>query len=181
MMCFEVCLVVDFYCELFGYLFVFGLDIKINIMFNEIVDVILFEQDIVYVVYDFEYVYWFWCILVLSELVFRQFCSSFIGKCSLIYFFWGSVDFVVMCFFGCLVFEYLGGVLNCLDWVICEVYLYEVSSCGFWLGSDVLFYLVFYLYVYLELLGFSSSQVCLVEVGYNVEFYEFILFYDVVW
>lgn len=172
--------VADFYRELFGHLSALGLDIKINTMPNEIVDAIPFEQDTVHAAYDPEYVHRFWRILVLSELVFRQFRSSFIGKCSPIHFFWGSADLAVTRFSGRLAPEHPGGVPNCPDWVTREAYSHEVSSCGFWPGSDALPYPAFYSYVYPEPPGFSSSQVRPAEAGYNAEFHEFILPYDVV-
>jgi hypothetical protein len=61
-----------------------------------------------------------------------------------------------------------------------EAYSHEVSSCGFWPGSDVLPYPVFYAYAYPEPPGFSARRVRPDEAGYNAEFGEFILPYDTV-
>lgn len=69
---------------------------------------------------------------------------------------------------------------NCPDWVTREAYSHEVSSCGFWPGSDALPYPAFYSYAYPEPPGFGSSQVRPAEAAYNTEFHEFILPYDVV-
>lgn len=114
------------------------------------------------------------------EIVFKKFCIGFLGKVSLVYFFWGSFDLVMIRFLGCLVFEYLGGIFFLFDRVICEVYFYEVSFVGFWLGGGGIDSFIFYLYVYLVFDGFYDVLVFLFEVFYSEVLGEFILFYDVV-
>lgn len=68
----------------------------------------------------------------------------------LVQFYWYFFDFVVIWFFGWL-YLFESGIQ--LDW---EVYLYEVIFIGFWLGDDSFLEVVFYGYVYLELIGMNE-------------------------
>lgn len=170
--------VADFYRELFAHLSDLGLNINIHTTPNEVVDAIPFEQDNVHASYDAEYANRFWRTLVQADRVFKQFRSGFIGKCSPVHFFWGSFDLAVTRFSGRPAPEHPGGVPNCPDWVVREAYSHEVSSCGFWPGSDPMPYPVFYAYTYPEPPGFSTAQVRPDKAGYDTAFREFILPYD---
>ncbi len=170
--------VADFYRELFSHLSELGIGIKIHTTPNEVADAIPFEQDNVHASYDAEYANRFWRCLLQVERVFRQFRSGFIGKCSPIHFFWGSFDLAVTRFSGRLAPTHPGGIPNCPDWVVREAYSHEVSSCGFWAGSELMPYPVFYAYAYPEPPGFDTARVRPEKAGYNAEFREFILPYD---
>lgn len=170
--------VADFYRELFSHLSALGLDIKIHPVPNEIVDAIPFQQDTLHASYDAEYANRFWRALVQADRVFKQFRSGFIGKCSPVHFFWGSFDLAVTRFSGRSAPEHPGGVPNCPDWVTREAYSHEVSSCGFWPGSDAMPYPVFYAYAYPESPGFSARRMRPDKASYNAAFREFILPYD---
>jgi hypothetical protein len=61
-----------------------------------------------------------------------------------------------------------------------EAYSHEVSSCGFWAGSDPLRYPAYYSYAYPEPDGFGQSPLKPKEAFYSNEMREFILPYDAV-
>lgn len=172
--------VADFHRELFAQLSALGLDIRIHPVPNEVVDAIPFEQDTVHASYDAEYAHRFWRVLVQADRVFKRFRGGFIGKCSPVHFFWGSPDLAVTRFSGRPAPEHPGGIPNCPDWVTREAYSHEVSSCGFWPGSDALPYPVFYSYAYPEPTGFSARRVRPDAAGYDSTFREFFLPYDAV-
>jgi hypothetical protein len=170
--------VADFYRELFEHLSALVLDIRIDPVPNEVVDAIPFEQDTVHASYDAEYANRFWRALLQADRVFKEFRSGFIGKCSPVHFFWGSLDLAVTRFSGRPAPEHPGGIPNCPDWVTRDAYSHEVSSCGFWPGSDAMPYPVFYAYAYPEPAGFSERRVRPDKAGYDAAFREFILPYD---
>jgi hypothetical protein len=170
--------VADFYEELLGRLKELGLGVKIHTMPNEVVDAIPFNQDHQHASYDAEYVNRFWRALVQADRVFKQFRAGFIGKSSPVHFFWGSFDLAVTRFSGRPAPEHPGGVPNCPDWITREAYSHEVSSCGFWPGSEQFPYPLFYSYAYPEPQGFSSATVRPDGARYDAAFREFILPYD---
>ncbi|MBS1191442.1 MAG: hypothetical protein H6R10_3234 [Rhodocyclaceae bacterium] len=172
--------VADFYRELFGHLSDLGLEIQIHPVPNELVDVIPFQEDTVHAAYDPEYAHRFWHALVQADRVFKRFRSGFIGKCSPVHFFWGSFDLAVTRFSGRPAPEHPGGVPNCPDWVTREAYSHEVSSCGFWPGSEAMPYPLFYAYAYPEPAGFSARRVRPEQAGYDANLREFILPYGLV-
>src|SRR3546814_5779292 len=64
-------------------------------------------------------------------------CSSdLLGKVSPVHFFWGSFDLAVTRFSGRPAPLHPGGVPGLPDRVTREAYSHEVSSAGFWPGSD---------------------------------------------
>ena len=170
--------VADFYRELFAHLSALGLDIKIHTTPNEVADAIPFEQDRVHASYDAEYANRFWRALVQADRVFKQFRSSFVGKCSPVHFFWGSFDLAVTRFSGRRAPEHPGGVPNCPDWVTREAYSHQLSNCGFWPGNEAMPQPVFYAYAYPEPPGFRAVPVRPDQAGYNADSREFILPYD---
>ncbi len=172
--------VADFHRELFAHLAELGLAVRINTTPNEIADALPFEQDHLHASYDGEYARRFWQILLQLDRVFKQFRSGFIGKSSPVHFFWGAFDLAVTRFSGAEAPAHPGGIPNCPDWVMREAYSHEVSSCGFWPGSDALPYPAFYAYAYPEPPGYSEAQVRPARAAYDNTLHEFILPYDAV-
>ncbi len=170
--------VADFYVELLARLAELNLEVKIHTTPNEVADPIPFEKDYVHASYDPEYANRFWRALVQADRVFKQFRARFIGKCSPVHFFWGSFDLAVTRFSGRRAPEHPGGVPHLSDWVTREAYSHEVSSCGFWPGSEQMPQPVFYSYAYPEPAGFNAAMVRPGGAGYNTEFREFIFPYD---
>ncbi|HZW12732.1 MAG TPA: DUF5996 family protein [Noviherbaspirillum sp.] len=172
------CPVADFYAELMSKLDALGLATKIVTMPNEVIDPIPFEQDRMHADYDAEYANRFWRATVQVDRVFKEFRARFIGKCSPVHFFWGSFDLAVTRFSGRPAPEHPGGIPHLPDRVAREAYSHEVSSCGFWPGSEALPYPVFYAYAYPEPAGFSAASFMQDKARYDTVFREFILPYD---
>jgi hypothetical protein len=170
--------VADFYQEMFARLAELGLDVKIHTTPNEIVNAIPFEKDYVHAAYEPDHAHRFWRALVQADRVLKQFRARFIGKCSPVHFFWGSFDLAVTRFSGRRAPEHPGGVPHLPDWVAREAYSHEVSSCGFWPGSEQMPRPVFYAYAYPEPDGFRTAKVGPGGAAYNSELREFILPYD---
>jgi hypothetical protein len=170
--------VANFYEELFTALDNLNLPVKIHTTPNEVAVATPFECDDDHASYDPDYANRFWRALVQADRVFKQFRARFIGKCSPVHFFWGSFDLAVTRFSGRQAPEHPGGVPNLPDWVVREAYSHEVSSCGFWPGSDQLPQPVFYSYAYPEPDGFRTAQVTPDGAAYNPELSEFVLPYD---
>lgn len=170
--------VADFYNELFAKLAELKLQVKIHTTPNEVATPIPFEEDFEHASYDAEYANRFWRALVQADRVFKRFRARFIGKCSPVHFFWGSFDLAVTRFSGRRAPEHPGGIPHLPDWVTREAYSHEVSSCGFWPGSEQIPEPVFYSYAYPEPEGYSSAMVQPGGAGYNSELREFIFPYD---
>lgn len=170
--------VADFYEELFAQLAELNLKVEIHTTPNEVTTPIPFEKDYEHASYDAEYANRFWRALVQADRVFKHFRARFIGKCSPVHFFWGSFDLAVTRFSGRRAPEHPGGVPHLPDWVTREAYSHEVSSCGFWPGSEQVPQPVFYSYAYPEPEGFHTATVRLDGAGYNSELREFVLPYD---
>jgi hypothetical protein len=170
--------VADFYEELFARLSEMGIDVKINLTPNEVTDPIPFNEDNAHASYDADYANRFWRALVQVDRVMKMFRARFIGKSSPVHFFWGSFDMAVTRFSGRRAPRHPGGVPHLPDWVAREAYSHEVSSCGFWPGSEQVPYPAFYSYAYPEPEGFSAAKVGPRGAVYNSELREFILPYD---
>lgn len=152
----EPCTVSDFYRRVIGLLDGIGVAVTINEMPNEIPDAIPFPQDHVHASYDAAAAHRFWRALIQADRVFKQFRSGFLGKASPVHFFWGSFDLAVTRFSGRPAPAHPGGVPGLPDAVAREAYSHEVSSAGFWPGSDAFPHAAFYSYAYPEPPGFRA-------------------------
>jgi len=170
--------VADFYRELFARLGTLGLAVSIRTMPSEIPETVPLDQDREHSAYDAEQVTRFWRALARADQVFKAFRSRFIGKCSPVHFFWGGFDLAVTRFSGRPAPTHPGGIPNLPDWITREAYSHEVSSCGFWPGSEAMPYPVFYSYAYPEPAGFKSATVRPPSARYDSAFGEFVLPYD---
>jgi len=172
--------VADFYNKLFHLLSELKIDIKIKPVPVEIENPIPFEKDTIHKTYDEEQITAFLEALHSIQNVFMKFRSEFKGKCSPIHFFWGSFDLALSFFSGRRAPKHPGGIPGMPDWVAEEAYCREVSSCGFWTGSDGLTEPAFYTYLYPEPEGYKDAKVLPEEAYYNTTFREFILPYSAV-
>lgn len=170
--------VASFYQRFMEEMHKLDLDVNINRKPNEIAEAIPFDEDNAPRPYDADYVRRFWRILQQADRVFKIFRSQFIGKCSPVHFFWGAADLAVTRFSGRKAPQHPGGVPNLPDWVTQEAYSHEVSSCGFWPGSEAIPYGAFYSYAYPEPAGFSKAPVKPDGAFYSDDLREFILPYD---
>ncbi len=171
--------VADFYQETMAALLKLGIEVNIWTTPIEVADPIPFEQDYKHATYNPEYAQRFFRILVQANRVLTEFRSRFIGKVSPVHFFWGSFDLAVTRFSGQAAPEHPGGVPNMADWVTREAYSHEVSSCGFWPGSDGV-EPIFYAYAYPVPSGFKEYSIEPKEASYSNDLGEFVLPYDAV-
>lgn len=172
--------VADFYGQVLAAMRELGLNVSINTTPNELADPIPFDEDEVHAAYDPEYANRFWRVLAQTERVFQQFRAGFGGKVSPIQLFWGSFDLAVTRFSTKRAPEHPGGIPNLPDWISREAYSHEVSSAGFWPGSDQSPTPFFYSYAYPEPEGFSAAAIEPSAAHYSDAFREFILPYDAV-
>src|SRR4029450_608763 len=166
--------VADFYAEVMQTLAELGIEIRIHDMPDELPDPIRFNEDNSHASYDRDFAERHWRILAEVERVLFKFRTSFLGKCSLVHFFWGSFDLAVTRFSGRRAPLHRGGVPHLPDRVTREAYSHEVSSAGFWPGNDLVPYPAFYSYAYPEPDGFASAPVGPAETFYGDDLSEYI-------
>jgi hypothetical protein len=169
--------VADFYADLMGVLGEIGIAVSINELPNEVPDPVRFPEDRVHASYDPDAAHRFWRVLVQADRVFKLFRSGFLGKVSPVHFFWGSFDLAVTRFSGRHAPLHPGGVPGLPDDVTREAYSHEVSSAGFWPGSDAYPQAAFYAYAYPEPPGFRDAKVT-PGATFDPGLSEFILPYD---
>ncbi len=169
--------VAAFYRRVMDLLARLGVMVSINEMPNEIANAIRFSQDDAHAAYDAAAAHRFWRVLMQVDRVFKLFRSGFLGKASPVHFFWGSFDLAVTRFSGRTAPPHPGGVPNLPDAVAREAYSHEVSSAGFWPGSDAFPHAAFYSYAYPEPKGFRDKKVPQ-GAYFDPKLGEFILRYD---
>lgn len=135
------------------------MEVKISATPNEVEEATPFARDTKHASYDPEFANRFWCVLLQSDRVFKQFRSHFIGKCSPVHFFWGSFDLAVTRFSGRLAPKHPGGVPHLPNAIAQEAYSHEVSSAGFWPGNEANPRACFYSYAYPAPAGFEKAKV----------------------
>ena len=172
--------VADFYGLVLATLTELGVPVRIRTMPNEIPDAIPFDQDRTHAAYDPDAANRFWRALIQVDRVFKIFRAGFIGKCSPVHFFWGSFDLAVTRFSGRPAPPHPGGVPNMPDWVAREAYSHEVSSAGFWPGSEAFPEAAFYSYAYPEPTGFRDAIARPATARFEGGLGEFILSYEAV-
>ncbi len=151
--------VADFYARTMALLAEVGTPVRINTRPNEVADPIPFPDDTVHGSYDAEAAHRFWRALVQADRVFELFRSGFLGKVSPVHFFWGSFDLAVTRFSGRAAPAHPGGIPGLPDGITAEAYSHEVSSAGFWAGSETFPEPAFYAYAYPEPPGFRDRPV----------------------
>jgi hypothetical protein len=172
--------VAEFYGVVMATLAELGVPVRIRTMPNEIPNAVPFEQDHQHAAYDPGAANRFWRALVQVDRVFKVFRAGFIGKCSPVHFFWGSFDLAVTRFSGRPAPPHPGGVPNMPDWVAREAYSHEVSSAGFWPGSEAFPEAAFYSYAYPEPKGFRGAAARPAATRFEGSMGEFILPYEAV-
>jgi hypothetical protein len=171
--------VAAFYDEVMAAMDGLGVAVTIHPLPNEVVDPIPFREDHVHASYDPDAAHRFWQALVRIDRVLRLFRTGFLGKASPVHLFWGSFDLAVTRFSGRPAPLHPGGVPGLPDRVTREAYSHEVSSAGFWPGSDAYPQAAFYAYAYPEPPGFRDCPMP-AGAGFDTRLGEFILPYDAV-
>ena len=170
----------SFYKEVFKKLENMNINVEIHAAPNEVEPAIPFIEDEVHASYDAVQMNLLWKALVCIEKVFTKFRSGFTGKVSPVHFFWGAFDLAVTRFSGREAPVHPGGAPNMPDKVMQEAYSHEVSSIGFWPGSEQSPIPIFYAYCYPTPEDFKLQAVAPEEAFYSEEMGEFILTYEVV-
>ena len=170
----------DFYQAVMSALDSLGYPVAINPIPNEVEDAIPFPEDRVHKSYDPDAANRFWRILFQVDRIFGKFRADFSGKASPVHFFWGSFDLAVTRFSGREAPDHPGGLPNMPLWVAQEAYSHEVSSAGFWSGSDAFPEPIFYSYAYPSPPGFGEASVAPKGAYWLDAMGEFVLPLDVV-
>jgi hypothetical protein len=171
--------VADFYFRLIDLLKDLGIEVDISQLPNEVGNPIRFSEDRVHRTYDADAAHRFWRVLVQVDRVFKLFRSGFLGKASPVHFFWGSFDLATTRFSGRVAPLHRGGVPGLPDAVTREAYSHEVSSAGFWPGSEAFPQAAFYSYAYPEPAGFRDRAVTS-GAYFEPSLGEFVMLYDTV-
>src|SRR5690606_4812753 len=136
-----------------------GVTVAISTLPSEVPAPIRFPDDEVHAAYDRDAVQRFWRALLQADRVFQLFRTSFLGKSSPSHFFWGSFDLAVTRFSGREAPLHPGGIPGLPDAITREAYSHEVSSAGFWPGSESFPEPAFYSYAYPKPAGFEQAEV----------------------
>ncbi|MEX1135873.1 MAG: DUF5996 family protein [Balneolales bacterium] len=172
--------VADFYRQTMDSLGQLGITTHIYPKPAELPDPITpFPEDTIHTAYDPEMVHRYWLALTHAHRVFTTFRARFSGKVSPVHFFWGAFDLAVTRFSGRIAPKHPGGAPNCPVWVMEEAYSHELSSAGFWPGTEV-GEAAFYAYAYPEPDGFRTAAVKPETARYHDDLGEFVLPYDAV-
>ena len=165
--------VAEFYQLVMAALHTCGIEVQINTRPDEVADRTRFENDYQHAAYDPVFVNRFWRVLVQTEKVLQRHRSQFIGKCSPLHFFWGSMDLAVTFFSGRRAPERPGA-----DRITREAYSHEVISCGFWPGNAQFPQAAFYCYAAPSPGGLDASKIQPSNAYYDRGMGEFLLHYD---
>jgi len=171
--------VADFYRATLALAGRLGLKADINPFPCELPGAIAFADDQLHRSYDADAVHRFWRALLQADRLLKHFRTAFLGKASPVHFFWGSFDLAVTRFSGRRAPLHPGGVPGLADSVTQEAYSHEVSSAGFWPGSDQYPRPVFYSYAYPQPENFAQAEMP-AGATYEATLGEFILPYDTV-
>ena len=169
--------VADFHNHLFETLAAIGVKVTIDPTPQEVADPIALDKDREHTGYDPARTHAYWRALIRVEGVLKRFRTGFLGKASPVHLFWGAFDLATTRFSGRSAPEHPGmpGLMK----VMREAYSHEVSSAGFWPGTDAFPQAAFYSYAYPEPNGFKDAPVPS-GAFYSVDIGEFVLPYDVV-
>lgn len=168
----------QFHAELMGLLDDLDLTTEIWPVPVELPDAIPFPDDETHDSYDPEAVTAFWRTLVEVQRVCSVFRSRFVGKSSPVHLFWGALDLATTRFSGRAAPPHPGGLPNCGPHVMHEAYSHEVSSAGYWPGSEGEG--IFYSYAYPEPPGFRDRSAGPASARFDDELGEFVLPYTAV-
>ena len=169
--------VADFYHKLFEMLTAVGLNIQIHSSPNEMEPAIPFANNTINKAYDPVQANLLWKAMLKANEVFNRFRSDFIGKASPVHLFWGAFDLAVTRFSGNPAPLHPGGMPNMPLEVMQEAYSQEVSSAGFWPGSQDFPFPVFYAYAYPSAPTFSAQPIKPTQAFYSQDLGEFLLKY----
>lgn len=171
--------VADFYASTLRLLQTLDVAATINPLPSELPDPVPFADDRRERSYDADAAHRFWRVLLQADRLFKHFRTGFLGKASPVHLFWGGFDLAVTRFSGRRAPLHPGGIPGLSDRVTREAYSHEVSSAGFWPGTDPFPRAAFYSYAYPQPPGFAAASVP-DGATFDAAMGEFILPYDIV-
>jgi len=170
--------IADFHRDVRAALADLGIAVRISTLPNEMADPVRFPDDRLDRPWDAAAVRRFHDALRFADDGFKRFRTGFLGKASPVHFFWGSFDLAVTRFSGRAAPRHPGGIPGLPDAVTREAYSHEVSSAGFWPGSDAYPRAAFYAYAYPAPDGFGDAPVAPGAARFDAGLGEFLLDYD---
>jgi hypothetical protein len=165
--------VADFYHEYMAGLGSLGIEVHIHRTPDEFDDQTPFDEDQHHASYDVQHVESFRRILINCDRLLKAFRSRFLGKSSLVHFFWGSFDLAVTRFSG-----RRSELPDNVDPLTREAYSHEVISCGFWPGDRRFRHAAFYSYTKPAPIGLHREAVRPRAAYWDEQMGEFFLKYD---
>jgi hypothetical protein len=166
--------VAAFHAELLEVLRSLGVEVHVWRMPVEIPDPVPFDEDEHHASYDPEFASRFFRVLSGAAGALDEFAGGFVGKQSPVHFFWGSFDLALTRFSGRRAPPRPGA-----DRITAEAYSHEVTSVGFWPGTDGVTDAAFYAYAAPEPPGFRDAPVP-APASWSAALSEFLLPYDAV-
>jgi hypothetical protein len=165
--------VADFYVAMMGALARLGIDVTINPMPQEVAEPIPLNEDTKHDSYEEGEIASFWTILSGVDTVLREYRAPFMGRHSLVQFFWGSFDLAYFRFTGRPAGPPPGANL-----LMREALDAEVICAGFWFGDGRLAEPAFYSYIAPKPGGIENAVIRPASAGWSKDIGEFILRYE---
>lgn len=167
-----------FYKQLFDLMKREGIEVKINKRPNELEFNTPFDENEAMKDYDPIAVNNFWQVLISVQNILQKFRSEFTGKSSPVHLFWGAFDLAYTRFSGRKAPRHPGVAPNLPAEIMQEAYSREVSSCGFWPGSEAFPHAAFYAYAYPTPEGYSAAGIQPEQAFWSDELGEYLLLYE---
>jgi hypothetical protein len=145
--------VADFYAATMAALHALDIDVQLWTTPVEMADPIPFEQDTAHGSYDRHYAVRFWEIVSRVHATLLKFRADFVGKCSPVQLFWGTMDLAVSRFSGRRAPPFEGNSIEQ------EAYSHEVASVGWWPGDERFERPAFYSYIAPEPAAFAQAPI----------------------
>jgi len=165
--------VADFYTSVMASLAQLEIDVTINPKPQEVRSPIPLNEDTTHADYDEAYMERFWTVLSGVDTVFREYRAPFMGRHSLVQFYWGSFDIAYFRFTGRPASPPPGANL-----LMREGLDAEMICAGFWFGDDRLAEPAFYSYVAPKPDGLERAAIRPAPAGWNKDIGEFIMRYE---
>ena len=169
--------VADFHQSLFETLATMDVHVTIDPAPQELADTTPLDEDRGHAVYVAAVAHDYWRALLQVDRVLNRFRTGFIGKASPVHLFWGAFDLATTRFSGRRAPLHAG--MPGLVRVMRDAYSHEVSSAGFWPGSEAYPHAAFYAYAYPEPPGYREALMP-ADAFYAADLGEFLLPYDAV-
>ncbi len=168
----------EFYARVMRLLREFGFDLIIVTTPTEVANAVPFEHDTEHRAYDAGYAQRFWCALLQSDRVFKQFRSGFTGKASPVHFFWGDADLALTFFSGQSCEPPSSKREHMPQWVLKDAYSHESCTWGFWPGAERTPYALYFAYAYPEPPGYREAPVSPRGARYESELGKWVVPYE---